>query len=107
MKSTTRLLAAIKADRFLTPGNPTGLTGLPTHPAPRPQLIYLYNSTLAKLAQIPSHSVYRHSAEAITRQRLSIIQEAKPPGYEEWAERAQERVKAHPEVFGEDADLSE
>ncbi|KAL8923027.1 MAG: hypothetical protein Q9208_004839 [Pyrenodesmia sp. 3 TL-2023] len=105
MKSTSRLLAAVKSERFLTPGNPTGLTGLLTHPAPRSQLLYLYTSTLAKLAQLPSHSVYRQSAEAITKSRLAVVENTKPPGYEEWAERAQKKVNESPEVFGKDADV--
>ncbi|KAL8896946.1 MAG: hypothetical protein Q9207_007466, partial [Kuettlingeria erythrocarpa] len=56
LTTTRRLLAAVKPERFLTPGNPTGLTGLLTHPAPRTQLLYLYSATLAKLARLPAHS---------------------------------------------------
>ncbi|KAL8719815.1 MAG: hypothetical protein Q9225_003218 [Loekoesia sp. 1 TL-2023] len=106
MQSTARLFAAVKSERFLTPGNPTGLTGLLTHPAPRSQLLYLYSSTLSKLAQLPAYSVYRQSTEAITKHRLSIIENIKPPGYEGWAERTQKRIKEHPEVYGKDADVS-
>ncbi|KAI4123913.1 MAG: hypothetical protein LQ338_005060 [Usnochroma carphineum] len=106
MKVTARLFAAVKSDRFLTAGNPTGLTGLLTHPAPRTQLLYLYSSTLAKLDKLPAYSVYRQSAEAITKHRLSIVENTKPQGYDEWAQRAQKRVKEHPEVFGEEADVS-
>lgn len=102
MKSSSRLLAAVKSERFLTPGNPTGLTGLLTHPAPRSQLIYLYSSTLDKLSKIPEYSVYRQSAEAITKQRLDIVDNTKPPGYEEWVQRAQQRINDHPNVFGKD-----
>lgn len=105
MRSTTRLLAAVKPGQFLTPGNPTGLTGLLTHPAPRTQLLYLYSSTLHKLTKLPEHSVYRQSAEAITKQRYSIVDGIKPQGYEEWAQRAQKHVDEHPEVFGKDADV--
>ncbi|KAI4176542.1 MAG: hypothetical protein LQ346_007865, partial [Caloplaca aetnensis] len=100
MKPTTRLLAAVKPERFLTAGNPTGLTGLLTHPAPRTQLLYLYSSTLAKLSQLPAHSVYRQSAEAIAKARLAVVEATKPPGYEEWARRAQAVVDKSPEVFG-------
>ncbi|KAI4274275.1 MAG: hypothetical protein LQ337_004063 [Flavoplaca oasis] len=106
MKSTSRLFAVVKSERFLTPGNPTGLTGLLTHPAPRSQLIYLYSSTLDKLSKIPEHSVYRQSAEAITKQRLSIINGFKPPGYEDWAQRAKKKIEEHPNVFGKNRDPS-
>lgn len=106
MRSTSRLFAVVKSERFLTPGNPTGLTGLLTHPAPRSQLIYLYSSTLDKLSKIPEHSVYRQSAEAITRQRLNIINGFKPPGYEEWAQRAKQKIDEHPNVFGKDREPS-
>ncbi|KAL8710581.1 MAG: hypothetical protein Q9220_004805 [cf. Caloplaca sp. 1 TL-2023] len=106
MRSTKRLLAIVKSEKFLTSGNPTGLTGLLTHPAPRSQLLYLYSSTLNKLSQLPDHSVYRKSAEAITKQRLSIIQAAKPPGYEEWEQRAKKKIEQHPEVFGKDVEPS-
>ncbi|KAL8767401.1 MAG: hypothetical protein Q9209_006091 [Squamulea sp. 1 TL-2023] len=106
MKSTSRLFAVVKSERFLTPGNPTGLTGLLTHPAPRSQLIYLYSSTLDKLSRLPEHSVYRQSVEAITKQRLSIIKGFKPPGYEEWAQRAKQKIQEHPNVFGKDRDPS-
>ncbi|KAL8735128.1 MAG: hypothetical protein Q9166_001004 [cf. Caloplaca sp. 2 TL-2023] len=106
MKSTSRLLAVVKSERFLTPGNPTGLTGLLTHPAPRSQLIYLYTSTLDKLSKLPEYSVYRQSVEAITKQRLGIINSFKPPGYEEWTQRAKQKIEEHPNVFGKDRDPS-
>ncbi|KAL8701322.1 MAG: hypothetical protein Q9224_000563 [Gallowayella concinna] len=106
MKSTGRLLAMVKPERFLTPGNPTGLTGLLTHPAPRSQLLYLYSSTLDKLSKLPEYSVYRQSAEAITKQRLSVIEKTKPPGYEEWEQRAKQRISDHPNVFGKDREPS-
>ncbi|KAL8800802.1 MAG: hypothetical protein Q9182_004910 [Xanthomendoza sp. 2 TL-2023] len=106
MKSTSRLLATVKSERFLTPGNPTGLTGLLTHPAPRSQLLYLYSSTLDKLSKIPEYSVYRQSAEAITKQRLNVIQNTKPPGYEEWVQRAKQKIHDNPNVFGKDTDPS-
>ncbi|KAL8866936.1 MAG: hypothetical protein Q9174_005985 [Haloplaca sp. 1 TL-2023] len=105
MRSMTRLLAAVKSEPFLTAGNPTGLTGLLTHPAPRSQLLYLYSSTLAKLAKLPEHSVYRQSTEAITKQRFDAVNSVQPPGYEEWAQRAQKNVDNHPEVFGKGRDV--
>ena len=100
MKSSTRLLATVKSGRFLTPGNPTGLTGLSTHPAPRAQLLFLYGSTLSKLAQLPEHSVYRQSAEALTRSRLEIVRAQKPEGYEQWLENVQKMIDSHPDKFG-------
>lgn len=105
MRSTTRLFATVKSEKFLTAGQPTGLTGLLTHPAPRSQLLYIYTSTLSKLAQLPAHSVYRQSAEAITKHRLSVVEGIKPVGYEEWVQRAQKYVNENPKVFGEGADV--
>ena len=101
MRTAPRLLAAIKPDQYLTPGNPTGLCGLFTHPSPRSTLIATYSATLSKLRSLPEHSVYRKSVEAITRHRLSIIESVKPNGYEEWAARASEKIKQNPEAFQE------
>ncbi|KAL8933857.1 MAG: hypothetical protein Q9216_006180 [Gyalolechia sp. 2 TL-2023] len=106
MKSTIRLLATVKSEKFLTAGNPTGLTGLLTHPAPRSQLLSLYSSTLSKLSQLPTQSVYRQSAEAITKHRISVLEAVKPAGYEEWAKRAQKHISENPEIFGEGADVA-
>ena len=97
MRPSTRLLA--QASRFLTPGAPTGLTGVLTHAAPRSTLLYLYNSTLDKLKQIPEHSVYRQSVEALTKHRLSIVESVKPEGLEEWQARVKSVVEAHPNAF--------
>lgn len=66
----------------LPPFSVTGLTGVLTHPNPRPTLIALYNHTLTLLSQLPAHSVYRQSTENLTRHRLNIIESVKPPGYE-------------------------
>lgn len=99
MRTATRLLAVVKPGRFLEPGNPTGLTGLYTHPAPRSTLIALYGATLDRLKQLPEHSVYRQSVEAITRHRLNAIESVKPAGYEEWFRRAVEKIKANPDAF--------
>lgn len=99
MRRTVRLLASVKAPRFLEPGTPTGLTGLLTHPAPRPTLIYLYSSTLEKLKALPSSSLYRQSTEALTNHRLNIIQSTIPEGLEEWKARSKSRIEAHPEIF--------
>lgn len=57
-------------------GNPTGLTGIYQHPNPRPALIALYNHTLTVLdTKFPKESVYKQSVEALTRNRLKVVQE--------------------------------
>lgn len=99
MRSTFRLLANVKPARYLEPFAPTGLTGLVTHPSPRPTLIYLYTTTLEKLKAFPESSVYRQSTEALTRHRLQIVESTKPPGFDEWLERAKKIVAAEPERF--------
>ncbi|KAI5816517.1 ETC complex I subunit conserved region-domain-containing protein [Pyronema omphalodes] len=70
--------------RLLTPRlqafTPTGLAGVLTHPHPRPVLIALYNHTLDVLKTLPEHSVYRQSAENLTKHRLSIVEAVAPPG---------------------------
>lgn len=56
-------------------GNPTGITGLYQHPNPRPALISLYNHTLKVLDQkFPKESVYKQSVEALTKNRLAIVE---------------------------------
>ena len=99
MRTSLRLLASVKPGRFLEPGNPTGLTGLFTHPTPRSTLIYLYNSTLEKLKAFPEHSVYRKSTESLTTHRLKIVESFTPPGYDEWLAKAKKQVEEHPEIF--------
>ena len=99
MKNTLRLLAAVKPGRYLEAGNPTGLTGLFTHPAPRSTLLYLYGATLDKLKAFPDHSVYRQSTEALTKHRMNIIESIKPEGYDEWAKKAAEKLEKYPEAF--------
>lgn len=96
MKHTLRLLAAVKPGEA---GNPTGLTGLFTHPSPRSTLLYLYGATLDKLKSFPDHSVYRQSTEALTKHRMNIIQSIKPDGYDEWAKKAAEKLEKYPEAF--------
>ena len=89
MRQTTRLLATIvKGERtHLNANTPTGLTGVFTHPTPRPHLLYLYNHTLSKLQSLPAESVYRQSTEALTKHRLAIVQAAVPAGQQEWQKR--------------------
>lgn len=100
MRATSRLSAAVKsASKYLDQNVPTGLTGLSTHPSPRPALIYTYRQTLNKLAQIPKGSVYRNSTEALTRQRLEIVESTKPEGYEKWLERVRKQIDASPAAY--------
>lgn len=57
-------------------GYPTGLTGLYQHPNPRPALVALYNHTLTVLdKKFPKESVYKQSVEAMTKNRLKIVQD--------------------------------
>jgi hypothetical protein len=96
MRSTLRLLAKLKSDRFLEAYGNTGLTGLFTHPAPRPTLIHLYKNTLNKLKEFPESSVYRQSTEALTQHRLKIVESVKPEGYDEWEAKAKEFMSKDP-----------
>jgi NADH dehydrogenase (ubiquinone) 1 alpha subcomplex subunit 5 len=91
MRAASRLLAAVKG-QYLEPGAPTGLTGLRTHASPRSTLLYLYYNTLDRLAQMPATSVYRQSTESLTRHRLSIIEQVKPPGHDAWQQTVQMQV---------------
>ncbi|KAL1992150.1 hypothetical protein VTN49DRAFT_4182 [Thermomyces lanuginosus] len=99
MRPALRLLANVKQGRYLEPFAPTGLTGLVTHPSPRPTLIYLYRRTLEKLKEFPESSVYRQSTEALTRHRLQIVESTKPPGFDEWLQRVKKAVAENPERF--------
>lgn len=99
MRAASRLFASVKPGQFLEAGTPTGLTGLLTHNSPRSTLLYLYNSTLDKLQHIPESSVYRQSTEALTKHRLNIIEAAKPPGWDEWAQKIQQQVAEDPKGF--------
>ena len=99
MRNSLRLLAVVKPGRYLEAGNPTGLTGLFTHAAPRSTLLYTYGAILDKLKAFPEHSVYRQSTEALTKHRMKIIESIKPEGYDEWEKRATEKMEKYPEVF--------
>lgn len=102
MRSTSRLLATVRsASKYLEPNTPTGLTGLSTHPSPRPALIYTYKQTLNKLSQIPSSSVYRQSTEALTKKRLAVIEATKPEGYDAWLARVRQAIEANPEAYSQ------
>ena len=106
MRPAIRLFAAVT--RRLEPGNPTGLTGLSTHGAPRSALIFLYTSTLRKLQQIPEHSVYRQATEALTKQGLSVIESVKPAGYDAWLDKTRWLVhnqgEKYTKIFGLEAE---
>jgi len=102
MRTTSRLLTSVRsASKYLEPNTPTGLTGLSTHPSPRPALIYTYKQTLKKLNQLPSSSVYRQSTEALTKQRLAIIEATKPEGYDAWLGRVRKQIDANPAAFAQ------
>ncbi|KAL7274238.1 hypothetical protein RUND412_002867 [Rhizina undulata] len=88
MRPSFRLLTA-----RLPPLSPTGVTGVLTHPFPRPTLIAVYKKTLALLSELPEHSVYRQSTENLTRARLAIVEAVKPRGYEEYQKQV-EQIKA-------------
>lgn len=98
MRRTFRLLASVKPARYFETGRPTGLTGLYNHPSPRSTLLFLYSSTLDKLKEVPDHSVYRQSVEAVTKHRMAIVEAAIPPGYDEWATKARNLLSAELEA---------
>ncbi|KAI9228137.1 MAG: ETC complex I subunit conserved region-domain-containing protein [Piptocephalis tieghemiana] len=52
----------------------TGITGLAVHPNPRAHLVSVYKDTLKSLERLPSHSVYRQATEALTSQRLGVVE---------------------------------
>lgn len=99
MRATLRLLAKVRPSKYLENFAPTGLTGLTTHPNPRPSLIYLYTSTLEKLKSVPESSVYRQSTEALTRKRLNIVESVKPAGFDAWLQRVQAVVAENPDAY--------
>ncbi|KAF2717353.1 hypothetical protein K431DRAFT_315865 [Polychaeton citri CBS 116435] len=98
MRAATRLFAAVKP-QYLEPGAPTGLAGLFTHATPRSTLLYLYSATLDKLKTFPESSVYRQSTEALTKQRLSVIESVTPEGLEAWQNRVSGLVEQYPNAF--------
>lgn len=103
MRATLRLLASVKpaAAKYLEPFAPTGLTGLRTNPSPRSTLLYLYATTLDKLAAgVPETSVYRQSVEAVTRHRMALVEAVRPEGYDEWRARASALLDKHPGRLG-------
>lgn len=97
MRAARQLLATLARGEgsYLTPRQPTGLTGVLTHPSPRPHLIYIYNETLRALAGLPEHSAYRQATEALTKHRLSIIEGTVPDGLNEWRARMSASIDQH------------
>ena len=72
----------------------TGLHGLPVHPNPLPTLLDIYRSTLSALSsKIPAGVVYRQSAEAITQNRIDVIQRHAGSAGSEGGEPAIEAVE--------------
>ena len=51
----------------------TGITGIDPVHDPLPILRDTYNTTLSVLTKLPSTSVYRQATEALTKNRLSIV----------------------------------
>lgn len=51
-----------------------GITGLAPVQFPRPILLEKYNATLSVLSQMPTSSVYRKATEALTKQRIAIVE---------------------------------
>jgi len=101
MRATSRLLAEIArkpAGNYLIAYTPTGLTGLITHPFPRPTLINVYTQTLQKLTAFPDNSIYRTSVEALCKHRLGLVKAQVPPGYEEWEQKVTAIMQQHPEL---------
>lgn len=108
MRGASGLRAIVsRQSNYLTAGRQTGLTGVVTHPAPRPHLVWVYKATLDQLQQVPDTSVYRQSLEALTKHRLNIVESAIPEGYKEWKERVATRISQNPEVFGERGSVGE
>ena len=60
---------------FLLKGS-TKIAGLVVHPHPLPSLHQLYTRTLHALESLPPSYVYRTATEAMTRQRLSLLEKA-------------------------------
>lgn len=108
MRTTATLRATVKsAAKYLQANTPTGLTGLPTHPSPRPALVMAYTQTLERLSQLPESSIYRQSTEALTKHRLEIVSKTIPPGFDEWHERVTEQLESNPgyDQFVDDAGM--
>ena len=58
---------------FLLKGS-TKIAGLVVHPHPLPELHQLYTRTLHALESLPPSYVYRTATEAMTKERLSVLE---------------------------------
>jgi NADH dehydrogenase (ubiquinone) 1 alpha subcomplex subunit 5 len=67
--------AAAGASKLLRGKQTTELTGLAVHPRPFAALDETYNKTLKLLETLPSESVYRQAAHALTTSRLDALRE--------------------------------
>jgi NADH dehydrogenase (ubiquinone) 1 alpha subcomplex subunit 5 len=47
---------------------------VPISADPRNELIGLYNQTLSVLSQLPPNAFYKNAAQAITQERLNLVQ---------------------------------
>ena len=97
-RATRTLLAAatkpaVKAAAVPRTKVVTGIAGLDVHPRPLPALAQAYTSTLKVLEQIPAAAVYRQSAEAITKERLAVVQKRDAAGDQEATEADIEAVE--------------
>ncbi|KAF8591872.1 NADH2 dehydrogenase [Ramaria rubella] len=54
----------------------TGLTGLPVHANPLPELRRNLESTLQTISAMPEHATYRQAVTAITQRKLAILERA-------------------------------
>jgi len=54
----------------------TGITGLPIHPDPLPELVKIYERTISVLSTIPRTSVYRQGVEGLTWHKLNLVRAA-------------------------------
>lgn len=66
--------------------------------------MYLYSSTLDKLEKLPKESVYRTATEALTKQRLEVVESVKPEGFDAWQARVRKVVEEHPAAFLKDGE---
>lgn len=98
-RATRSLLAAATKPPVLTTPTArtkvtTGIAGIDVHPQPLSALHKAYNSTLKMLESMPPAAVYRQSAEAITRERLAVVQRAHEQATEADIEAVEREIDA-------------